>query len=263
MYQETFINIPLWQFEKLGRQAIIKHFVSGREGGVSEGEIGSLNLSFSVNDSPENVQENRWRLATAMGIAPTQLFFPRQTHSNNVKLVDVDTRPDDLQDTDALITQTPGLCIAVMAADCVPVLLYDRVKHAAAAVHAGWRGTVSKILTHTVQAMQAQFGTNPADLIAGIGPSICPEVYEVGEEVIAAAENAFGRAEMLVKPAATPGKAYFDLWEANRLQLLALGVPDPAIEVAGICTYTQNDKFFSARKSGNKAGRFSAGILLL
>lgn len=263
MYQETFINIPLWQFERLAKEPGIKHFVTGREGGVSEGVLGSMNLSFSVNDHPDNVRENRWRLATELGIAPTQLFFPRQTHSNNVKLVDIDTRPEDLQDTDALITHTPGICVAVMSADCVPILLYDPVRHVVAAVHAGWKGTVSKILTATVHAMQKHYGTNPADLLAGIGPSICPDVYEVGPEVIEAAEKAFGSTDKLVKPASTAGKGYFNLWEANRLQLLALGVPKAAIEVAGICTYTEDNKFFSARKSGNKAGRFSAGIMLL
>jgi YfiH family protein len=149
-----------------------------------------------------------------------------------------------------------------MSADCVPVLLYDPVKGAVGAVHAGWKGTVGKIVTATVKAMQEMFGTNPKDLKAGIGPSICPEVYEVGEEVIEAAVKAFGTKEGLITHENGQGKGYFNLWEANRIQLLSMGVPADAIEVAGICTYRQSHQFFSARKSGNRAGRFAAGIML-
>ena len=128
--------------------------------------------------------------------------------------------------------------------------------------HAGWRGTVSKILTLTVQALQQQYGTQPADVVAAIGPSICPEVYEVGAEVIDAVEQAFGSKEMLITRENGQGKGHFNLWEANRVQLLALGVKPANIEVAGICTYQNSDAFFSARRSGSLAGRFSAGILL-
>jgi polyphenol oxidase len=148
-----------------------------------------------------------------------------------------------------------------MSADCVPLLLYDPVGGAVAAIHAGWRGTVSKIVSRTVEAMRENFGTNPADLVAGIGPSICPEVYEVGEEVILAAEQAFGSVTELVQPT-KPGKGLFNLWEANRMQLLSAGIRAENIELAGMCTYQGSDQFFSARKSGNRAGRFAAGILL-
>jgi polyphenol oxidase len=172
------------------------------------------------------------------------------------------TTQDEIKDTDALITTSKGLCISVMSADCVPVLLYDPVKRAIGAVHAGWRGTVSKILTLTVQAMLQHYGTQPADLVAAIGPSICPEVYEVGEEVIMAVEQTFGTKDSLITRENGPGKGHFNLWEANRIQLLALGVKSENIEVAGICTYQHSDEFFSARRSGNRAGRFSAGILL-
>ncbi|MDO1447934.1 peptidoglycan editing factor PgeF [Rhodocytophaga aerolata] len=262
MIQQTTDSLKLWQFHNLSQHKGIKHFISGRSGGVSEGEIGSLNLSFRAGDTRENVQENRSRLAYALGISPEQLFFPAQTHSIHVKKVEPGTQSASLTDTDALVTNSPGQCICVMSADCVPILLYDPVKEAVGAVHAGWRGTVGKIVTATVQAMQQEFGTKPADLIAGIGPSICPEVYQIGEEVIEAVLQTFGKEANLISNQNGEGKGYFNLWEANRIQLLNLGVQPTSIEVAGICTYQQSDQFFSARKSGNRAGRFAAGILI-
>ncbi len=263
MKQLQYKNVPLWNFENLLKFTNLKHFVSGRAGGVSEGEIGALNLSFRAGDTPQNVEENRRRLAEALGITPARLFFPAQTHSSRVQRVAAQTNPDTLTDTDALITNTPGICICVMSADCVPILLYDPVRKAVGAVHAGWRGTVGKILAATVQEMQAEFGTNPVDIIAGIGPSICPDVYEVGPEVIEATQQAFGSKKGVIAKENAQGKGYFNLWEANRMQLLAAGVRASSIEVAGICTYQNSDEFFSARKSGNKAGRFAAGIMLI
>jgi polyphenol oxidase len=252
----------LFQFEILKGQQAISHFVSGRDGGVSEGELGGLNLGFRTSDDPQNVTENRRRLAQAMGITVSQLIFPKQTHSSNVVAVDENTQPDDLADTDALITNVPGLCICVMSADCVPILLYDPVNRAVGAVHAGWRGTVGKILTYTVQAMQQTYGTQPADLLAGIGPSISPDIYEVGSEVLEAARQAFGNTEGLIHNENGNGKGHFNLWEANRRQLTDLGVMSASVEVSGICTYLHHDRFFSARKSANQAGRFAAGIIL-
>ncbi len=262
MFQLVASALPLWQFERLTTYNEVVHFVSGRSGGVSEGEVASLNISYKANDNPVNVQENRRRLAAALEITPHQLFFPAQTHSSNVRLVTAKTHSDDLGDTDALITNTPGLCICVMSADCVPVLLLDPVKKAAAAIHAGWRGTVGKIVTETVKAMQTQFGTDPTDLIAGIGPSICPQVYEVGPEVVAAVADAFGTTDGLVNDVSETGKGFLDLWTANKLQLLQLGVQPEHIEIAGICTYQNHQQFFSARHDRNRTGRFAAGIML-
>ena len=262
MQQTTIRSLPLWQFSNLGAMPGLGHYVSGRAGGVSQGELGTFNLGLRAGDEPERVWENRRRLAEAMDVALDHLVFPAQTHSLNVRRVSGPIGPDELADTDALITDAPGVCINVMSADCVPVLLYDPVRRAAGAVHAGWRGTVGKIVTRTVAAMREAFGTDPADLVAGIGPSICADVYEVGEEVLTAVENAFGATEGLILRRTAEGKGYIDLWEANRRQLLAAGVPAPAIEVSGLCTYRHADQFFSARKSKNQAGRFAAGIVI-
>ena len=257
------MSLPsLYQFSSFSSQPAIVHFISGRDGGVSTGELGTLNLGYRTSDTPENVTENRRRLAEALGINLYQLVFPTQTHSSRVQVVGTDTKPEDLADTDALITQTLGLCLCVMSADCVPILLYDPVRQAVGAVHAGWRGTVGKILTHTVRAMQEAFGSQPRDMLAGIGPSISPEMYEVGLEVLEAVREAFGKAPGLVKQENGSDKGYFNLWEANRQPLLHVGVKPQSIEVAGICTYQNSDRYFSARRSSNQAGRFAAGIML-
>lgn len=260
MYTKYFGRLKLWQFQKLSEYKTITHFVTGREGGVSEGEMGSLNLSFNVGDHPENVKENRRILAYAIGISESRLCFPVQTHTTNVGVVCDDSSALDFPDTDALITNKKGICLAVMSADCVPVLLYDPLVNAVAAIHAGWKGTVGKIVTATIEAMKKEYNARPEQIIAAIGPSICAKVYEVGEEVIERVKEAFPHSCLL--NSSTQGKAYFDLWNANKLQLMEMGVREENIEIAGKCTFLNSDLFFSARKSGYKAGRFAAGVML-
>lgn len=262
MYEKEFNDLPLWQFQNLSSFDQIAHYVSGRSGGVSKGPVGEFNLSFRVNDSRENVLENRRRLAEAFHIKPQKVIFPSQTHSTNVKVFGTNSTEETLEDTDAIITNERGVLISVMSADCVPILIYDPITHSAGAVHAGWRGSVGKILTKAILAMQTNFGARPEDMIAGIGPSICQEVYEVGAEVIAEVKNAFGTAQNLLIHKGREDKAFLNLWELNKLQLLASGVPEQAIEIAEICTYKNDHMFFSARKSANSAGRFAAGIMV-
>ena len=144
-------------------------------------------------------------------------------------------------------------------ADCTPILLYDPARHAAGIVHAGWRGTVQGAAPSAVRAMQEAFGSNPADIQAGIGPSIGPDHYQVGEEVVEAVRAAFGTVEGLINRAAD-GSAYLDLWAANRLALERAGVGQ--LEVAGICTATNTGEFYSHRAEKGRTGRFGAVIAL-
>ncbi|MEH0155393.1 peptidoglycan editing factor PgeF [Limibacter armeniacum] len=262
MHIKTFHNeLPLYQFDNLSAIEGIQHFVSSRKGGVSKEHLDSLNLGTSkmVNDNLDYVMENRRRIADAINIAPTSLLFPAQTHSDHIKVVEATDTPID--DTDALITNKKGICIAVQSADCVPILLYDPIKKAAAAIHSGWRGTVQRIAEKTVQKMSMEFGTRPEDLIAGIGPSICQEIYEVGPEVVEEVEQKLGEFQSLIANRKDGGKAHLDLWEANRQMLINVGIKPKNIEVSGICSYTKHDEFFSARRG--KTGRFGAGILLI
>jgi hypothetical protein len=171
-------------------------------------------------------------------------------------VIDGDT-PQDLR-ADALITKRNDIALAILLADCVPVLLYDPKKKVVAAIHAGWRGTVANITQATIIKMKEQFNCNPQDIIAGIGPSISVENYEVGPEVKEAADLAMGEYHNTVIN--KNGKLYFDLWKANKLQLLKSGLEDSNIEVSGICTYRNNETFFSARANKPITGRFAAVI---
>ena len=213
-----------------------------------------------TGDEPSIYQNNRMQLASLLGISIEKLIFPRQTHSSNVcQLVDIPK--DEIADTDALLTNRPGLCLCVQTADCVPILLYDPVKKVAAAVHAGWRGTISRIVAKTVHEMQTQYLCSEKNIRAAIGPSIGPEVYEVGNEVVEAALASIPGVENTLHKNSN-GRFHFNLWEANRLILLHCGLLEQNIEVLAECSFLENDKYFSARRDGVETGRMVSGIML-
>jgi polyphenol oxidase len=248
-------HLKLWEFENLHREPSIRHFVTGRN------TLGDA-FTLSLSSSPDKrlVENNRKALAGAFNISPERLVFPSQIHKTRIVQVTPSTTKEEVADTDALVTTERGLCIAVMSADCVPILLYDKKNHAVAAVHAGWRGTVAKILMKTFEYMEKAFGTRGEDVVAGIGPSVCQDSYEVGEEVVNEFVSNFRRADDLMIHLPNK-KAKLDLWKANRVQLEEFGVPASAIEVSDLCTVKNNDSFFSARKGDS--GRFAAGIMLV
>ncbi len=249
-------RLPLWQFDLFGTQTGINHFVTDRQSDV-DGE--PFTLSYSSHPDQNFVDNNRRKLAEAIGIPSDRLFFPSQVHGTRIVSVTADTTKDELMETDALITTESTLCIAVMSADCVPILLYDPANQVVAAVHSGWRGTVATILDKTVRVMKDNYNTDPRHLLAGIGPSICQGSYEVGEEVIAEVTKTFGSSGDLIRHTSS-GKGKLDLWKANKIQLLDAGIAEANIEVGGLCTVQNNAHFFSARKGD--AGRFAAGIML-
>jgi polyphenol oxidase len=249
--------LQLWQFAYLEEIQGLRHFVSDRNSLPGGPEF---TLSYSSTPDAETVRSNRSLLAAAMELAPEALFFPSQVHGTGIVAVNRRTSKETLAQTDALITQDRGIGIAVLSADCVPVLLYDKRRRAVGAVHAGWRGTAARILEKTLLAMQEQYGSQGEDLIACIGPSVCQESYEVGQEVIESIQQAFPTSsELLIDQ--PNRKAKLDLWKANQLQLLEFGVPPGQIETANLCTLQHNKHFFSARKGDT--GRFAAGILLV
>jgi YfiH family protein len=250
-------SLNLWQFEQLRSEAAIKHFVTDRASSETTKEF---TLSYSSSPVKEGITENRNILANALGIESSRLYFPVQVHKTRIVEVDAETSLESLAETDALITHKKNICIAVMSADCVPILLYDKKNGAVAAVHSGWRGTVAKILEKTLFEMQLKFGSTGKDILACIGPSVCQASYEVGKEVIDEVHNAFGNVEGLMIPQAM-NKAKLDLWKANKLQLTAFGVKESQIEVSDLCTVINNQHFFSARKGDT--GRFAAGIMLV
>lgn len=240
-------------------------FTTTREGGVSTGHYGTMNISHYCGDLPEHVSENRRRLALELGIPTERLIVPRQVHDDIVRPVDdeyfaltAEERAARLEGVDAVITNLRGVCLGISTADCVPVLLYDSATGAVAASHAGWRGTVKRIVEKTIRAMEATYGSMPADLHAIIGPSISPAAFEVGDEVYDAFRDAgFPMDEI----AQRHRKWHIDLWAANYLQLEALGLPAEHIIVSGICTFSNPDTYFSARRLGINSGRLYTGIL--
>ncbi len=260
MKKELFNGLPLWQFDILKNQT---HFVTSRHGGISPSPFDGLNLSKSAGDSLDNVFENRRLLAQSIGLEADDLVFVNQCHSAEIAIITEKSDPKQAIEADAMVTNLLGLCICVMGADCVPVLIYDPVRKVVAAVHAGWKGTVASILSKTLEKMHVIYGSQFADLIVAIGPSISQAKYEVGEEVYLKFKEAFGQEiEPIFKHDKTTNKYFPDLWLANKMQALKLGVLEKNIEIAEICTYSNPDEFFSARYFQNKTGRFAAGIVL-
>jgi YfiH family protein len=233
--------------------------VTARAGGVSSGPYATLNLSLSVGDDPADVRENRCRLAAAFGARPGDFVYARQVHGAGVRVVgDADAGSgahslgDAIGDADALVTASPGVVLAILTADCVPIVLHDPVAGLLACVHAGWRGTVAGVTAAALTAMQ-RMGTRPSDVIAGIGPAVAAARYQVGPEVARAVTGAFGPAAAagFVRPDPTPGAAgdrwLLDLPSANRHALRQAGVPATNIHATDLTTGPGPGHFFSDR----------------
>ena len=202
-------------------------------------------------------------------VLPFPVVQAHQVHGDRIAYVDSPTLTrEDLEGIDALLTDVPGCAVGARTADCVPVLLFDAVHHAVAAVHAGWKGTVLAITSKALLAMSERFGTDPADVRAAIGPSIGPDSFQVGEEVVERFRHA-GFPMDVVHSYRGPrsdvpmqGGHHIDLWAANRWLLTSSGVPDGQIHTAGICTYLRNDLFYSARREGVSCPRIINAIRL-
>ena len=244
-------------------------FSTTRNGGWGSGTYGTFNCTPYTGDEPSIVQANQELLCKLVGVTAERLIIPYQTHSCNVMIIDEsfmqlsnETRLAMLQEKDAIITSIPNVCLCVSTADCVPVLLYDSEREVVAAVHAGWRGTVGKIVAHTLQVMREHYGTQAEDVHAIIGPCISLKAFEVGIEVYETFEQAGFEMEQIAHWHPEKEKYHIDLPTANRLQLLAEGVPEEQIHDSAICTYTQHEDFFSARRLGIRSGRILNGIMM-
>jgi YfiH family protein len=241
------------------------HAVTTRQGGVSEAPHDTLNMSFSRPDAPAAVRENRRRVYMALEIRPERVVQAGQIHGDDVLVVTEEhagrgalDRPSVLPPADALITNRPDLYLLACFADCTPLLFFDPVRRAVGVAHAGWQGTAKQIGAATVHAMNAAFGSQPADLQVAIGPSVGPCCYNVWPHV---AEQV--RAALPMQPyvlAERDGQIFFDLWQSNVATLLACGVRRDQIEVSRICTVDHADRFFSHRAGNGVTGRFAAII---
>lgn len=220
-----------------------------------------FNITLYCGDTAEHVRACRLQLCEQLGIPDNSLILPRQVHSAHIEEVTEESRGGAFENTDALITRLRGVCIGVSTADCVPLLFHDSRTGAIAAAHAGWRGTVARIGVLTLQAMHNAYGTRPEDVACIVGPSISPEAFEVGEEVYEAfAQAGFPMSEIAFRHPKTQ-KWHIDLWRANVWQLTEAGIPASAIQVSGLCTYSNPSRFFSARRLGINSGRMFTGII--
>lgn len=262
-------QVPFFVFSELETTGIVTHGFSTRLGGVSEGHCAAMNLSFSRGDKEEAVRENYRRMADAIGFSCENLVFSDQTHTTNIRTVTEADRGKgficarDYTDVDGLVTDVPGLVLTTFYADCVPLYFVDPVHRAIGLSHSGWRGTVGKMGKCTAERMRAEYGTNPADLIAAIGPSICQDCYEVSEDVIeefrAAFDENFWGELFYRKP---NGKYQLNLWKANELVLLEAGIPAEQIAITDVCTCCNPDLLFSHRASKGKRGNLAAFLML-
>lgn len=250
-------RLSVFKFESFRKYKDITHFITTKEGWVSG------NKPRFTGDQESDYFAFRKELAVSGDWDTDKFVFPRQTHSDHVAVATSGSSENTISDTDALITNEPGLFVCVQTADCVPILLYDPQRKVVAAIHAGWKGTVSKIAHKSVQKMTEKYGSNPTDIIAGIGPSIHMHAYEVGPEVVDLVKTNFSNSPVLLKPSLTIGRAFFDLWEANKTILIESGIPEENIEVMGLCTFEHASLFYSARRDGMDTGRMVSGIRLV
>ena len=269
MIEKKSNSLPIWFFENLLRYEGISHFVSTRIGGHSSPPYDSLNLSFNVGDDPEKVLKNRKLLAGTLGIPLTNLTTANQIHDGHVKIVSEALRGEGSTDykgainaTDAMVTNVPNICLMILLADCVPILFFDPSKRVIGVAHAGWKGTLRFVAQNTLKVLRDHFGCSPQDIVLGIGPSIGPCCYQVGQEVLSQVEHVFGTRKDYIRNESANGKGYFDLWTVNLIQLLQAGIPEKNIEMAKICTCDHPNLFYSYRHEKGKTGRFGAGIVI-
>lgn len=248
-------GVAFFSFKSFEQTGLVNHGFSTRQGGVSVGAFESLNLGFfNKDDSPENVEENFRRFAEAVGFCYENTCFANQVHGiliHNAKNQDKGARH---QGIDGFVTNTPGVALITFHADCVPLFFVDPIKKVIALSHAGWRGTADGIAGETIKTMVGLYHCKPEDILAGIGPSIGPDAFEVDLPV----------AELFPEQYVTQNKQKYhvNLWEVNRHILLEHGLLPNKIEVAGICTKSNPGLFFSHREMGSRRGSMAAVMVL-
>jgi YfiH family protein len=249
-----------YQFEQWAGAKALTHAVFTRHGGVSRAPWSSLNIGGTVGDDAEAVQRNVRLVYETLELDVQKACEVWQVHSADAVVAEGPIPGRRwLARADAMVTNKPGVPLLMRFADCVPILFYDSVHHVVGIAHAGWRGTVAQVVVSTVRAMQDAFGTRAEEVQAGIGPSIGPDHYQVGPEVVEAVMQSFGTTQDLIRQT-KDGSTYLDLWASNRLALERIGVH--SIEAANICTASNIVDFYSHRAEQGKTGRFGAVVAL-
>ncbi len=258
-------------FPLLEQTGLVRHLFTTRFGGVSRNIYSTMNLSYTRGDEKEAVDENFRRVAKVLRCELSDIVCSDQTHTVNLKVAEKRdggkgiVMPRDYSDIDGLLTDESGLILATFYADCVPLYFVDVKKHAIALAHSGWRGTVARMGRCVVEKMKEVYGTNPGDIIAAIGPSICMECYEVSEDVADAFAHEFknsGQTDEILESKGN-GKYQLDLWRANEIVLAEAGIPAEQIQVTDICTCHNSEYLFSHRASRGRRGNLGAFIGLI
>ena len=260
----TYLTYP--EFDKLPG---FVHAFSTRLGGVSEGIYSSMNLSFTRGDKEEAVKENYKRMADAAGFDMNDIVTSDQTHTANVRLVTEKdrgngiTKPRPYTDVDGMITNVPGLVLATFYADCVPLYFIDPVHRAIGLSHSGWRGTVGRMGQHTIEVMRREFHSDPGEILAAVGPSICQDCYEVSEDVASVFAKEFSGHECEILIEKGGGKYQLDLWKSNEIVLRDAGILPEHLAVTNLCTCCNPNLLFSHRASHGKRGNLGAFLKLV
>lgn len=281
-------EMAYFTFKGIEETGIVEHFFSTRMGGVSTGYTASLNFSYTQGDEKENVDENYRRAAAHFGKSPKNIVCSQQTHTTNVRKVTAADKGKgvvcerDYADIDGLITNERGIILATFFADCVPLFVVDPISHSIGLSHSGWRGTVGKMGSVTLECMAHEYGTRAENVRVAIAPSICQSCYEVSEDVALAFAEAFPRNDDMAeeyllryREKISPkdieecllyqkenGKYQLNLWYANFRVFRDAGVPDKNIEVTDVCTCCNPKLLFSHRATGGKRGNLGAFMML-
>lgn len=247
--------------ERLDGAGGVVHAFLSRHGGVSAGEFATLNFDLRGGDRADDIERNKGKAGAAFGVTFDRLVNPVQVHGNAVVVLDAaSVKSYKNVEADAVVTNVPGVPVGILTADCLPVLLYDPVKKAAGAAHAGWRGTLSDVCGRAVDAMKERFGSRPEDIIAALGPHIKPCCYCVSNDVYVAFEKAHGGG--LPYFSRSGDSFMLDIGGANRISLVAAGLKEENIADVSVCASCEAADFFSYRKEGGRTGRQLSFIMV-
>lgn len=269
IFREIEKEVPYLEYPLLTDTKIVHHGFSTRLGGVSQGCYASMNLSFTRGDDEAAVRENYHRIAKSIGVKCENMVLSQQTHTTNVRVVTEKDKgkgivtPLDYTDVDGMVTNIPGICFVTFYADCVPLYFVDPVQKAIGLSHSGWRGTVGKIGKETIRKMEEQYGSDPKDILAAVGPSICKDCYEVSEDVILEFQKNFKERywkDLFYRK--ENGKYQLDLWKANEIIFKESGILPEHIAVTNVCTHCNSKILYSHRTSGDRRGNLAAFLAL-
>ena len=264
-------SVPYFYFPILEQSGLVHHGFSTRLGGVSSGEFSTMNFNMTRGDDPANVEENFRRFCNAIGCSWDRAIMTHQTHTVNLRVITEDMltpgrtleAKKPFTDIDGFVTNVPGAVLITSFADCVPLFFLDPVKKAIGLSHSGWRGTVNRMGAVTVNKMTEAFGSRPENIIACIGPSICQDCYEVGEEVADEFRSSFrAEQENLLLRRNDAGRYQLDLWKANELILKEAGIEEEHLAITNVCTCCNPELLFSHRYTHGKRGNLCAFLSL-